>query len=225
MRNIINILVISIFTISFTYSQNNLEKIEYNELLKYKVDQNRFDFGWLDNVFSGIPCFRDYTDNDIQTQLIDSKSDSIIYSSTEPDKNGLVIIPNNISIDRENKSFHISGKITGGWNSVIPSEFEIYIGHRKDTISNITLAPNLHGDIYFNGEKVDSTIIVDVVPAFYMTNLQKFNAYRGEKNIKFSKYKEMLFDIETVIDEKSILVFGLSFRYAEIFEIGKLLTE
>jgi hypothetical protein len=35
----------------------------------------------------------------------------------------------------------------------------------------------------------------------------------------------MLFDISAVIDEKSILVFGLSSRYAEIFEIGKLLKE
>jgi hypothetical protein len=107
----------------------------------------------------------------------------------------------------------------------MPSEFEIYIGHRHDTISNITLSPNLHGTIFYNGAKVDSTIIVDRVPAFYMTKLQKFNVDRGTKNLANSNYKEMLFNISALIDDKSILTFGLSSRYAEIFEIGKLLPQ
>ena len=225
MRNVIYIIIVSIFTFGFADAQSHVKNIEYEELLKFKVDENRFSFGWLDNVFSGIPCFRDYTKNHIQTELVDAKTDSVFYKSSEPKKNGLVIVPENINIDHKDKRFIISGKITGGWKSVIPSEFEIYIGHRIDTISNITLSPNLHGDIYFNGKKVDSTIVVDIVPAFYMSNLQKFKAYRSEHNVQFSKYKEMLFEINAIIDENSILVFGLSDRYAEIFEIGKLLTE
>ena len=57
-------------------------------------------------------------------------------------RNGLVIVPSLIKIDKKNKTFQITGKINGGWVSVIPFEFEIYIGHRTDTISNITLSPN-----------------------------------------------------------------------------------
>jgi hypothetical protein len=225
MRNILSIILISILTIGFANAQDNAKAIEYNELLKLKVDENRFTFGWLDNVFSGIPCFRDYTKSDIQSKLVDPKTDSVIYTSSEPKRNGLIVVPDNIEIDQKNKTFKISGKVTGGWKSVIPTEFEIYIGHRTDTISNTTLSPNLHGDIYFNGQKVDSTIVIDTVPAFYMSELQKFVAYRGKENLENSKYKEMLFDINGRIDEKSILVFGLSSRYAEIFEIGKLLIE
>jgi len=225
MRNICNIILISIFAVGLANAQDNLKTVEYNELLKLKVDENRFTFGWLDNVFSGIPCFRDYTKSDIQTELVDPKTDSIIYTSSEPKRNGLIIVPDKIEVDKKSKKFQISGKITGGWESVIPTEFEIYIGHRNDTISNTTLSPNLHGDIYFNGKKVDSTIVIDTVPAFYMSDLQKFEAYRGMEYLKNSKYKEMLFEINGIIDEKSILVFGLSSRYAEIFEIGKLLTE
>ena len=225
MRNIWNIILISIFSVGLANAQDNPKTVEYRELLKLKVDENRFEFGWLPNSYRKTPCFRDYTENDVQTELVDPKTDSVFYKSSEPKRNGLVIVPSNIKIDKKNKTFQITGKINGGWESVIPFEFEIYIGHRTDTISNITLSPNLHGDVYFNGQKVDSTIVVDTVPAFYLSDFQKFEAYRGEKNMENSKYKEMLFDISAVIDEKSILVFGLSSRYAEIFEIGELLTE
>jgi hypothetical protein len=207
------------------FSQNNPQTIEYSKLVKYKVDKDRFEFGWLADVFSGIPCFRNYTKNKIQAQLVDPKTGSVIDTSADPEINGLKIIPNKITLDKKGKRFQISGQITGAWESVIPGEFEIYIGHRRDTIANITLSPNLHGTISYNGAKVDSTIIVYRVPAFYMTNLQKFNVSRGTKSLANSKYKEMLFNITAVIDKKSILVFGLSSRYAEIFEIGKLLSQ
>ena len=225
MRNILNIILISLFAFGFANAQDNPKTIEYSELLKFKVDENRFEFGWLPDSYRITPYFRDYTNNDIQTELVDPKTDSVFYKSSEPKRNGLVIVPSNIKIDKKNKTFQITGKINGGWVSVIPFEFEIYIGHRTDTISNITLSPNFHGDVYFNGQKVGSTIVVDTVPAFYLSDFKKFEAYRGEKNLENSKYKEMLFDISAVIDEKSILIFGLSSRYAEIFEIGKLLTE
>ncbi|WP_405605875.1 hypothetical protein [Polaribacter sp. Asnod1-A03] len=225
MKKITNIFIISIFIVGFSNAQDNLKNIEYSELLEYKIDQNRFEFGWLDNVFSGIPCFRDYTETNLKTELVDSETDSVFYKSTKSERNGLKIIPENIKIDKKNNSFQINGKITGGWESVIPTKFQIYIGHRKDTISNITLSPNLHGEIYFNGNKVDSTIIVNTIPAFYMNNLKKFEAYRSKKNAQNSEYKEMLFSIKGIIDKKSILVFGLSSRYAEIFEIGKLINE
>jgi hypothetical protein len=206
------------------FSQSKPETIEYTKLVKYKVDENRFEFGWLANVFSGIPCFRNYTKDKIQAQFVDPKTDSVIYTSSDPKINGLKIIPNQIMLDKENRFFQISGQITGAWESVIPDEFEIYIGHRNDTVSNITLSPSLEATVYYNHAKLDTTIIIDRVPAFYLTSLKKFNAYRGTKNLTNSNYKEMLFNIGSTIDDKSILVFGLSSRYAEIFEIGKLLT-
>jgi len=207
------------------FSQSNLDTIEFSKLVQYKVDEDRFEFGWLGNVFSGIPCFRNYTKNKLQTKLIDPKTDSVIYTSTDPEINGLKIITDKITLDKTSRFFQISGQITGAWESVIPTEFEIYIGHRIDTISDITLSPSLEATVFYNGKKLDTTVVLDRVPAFYMTKLQKFNVSRGTKNLKNSNYKEMLFNISAVIDDKSILVFGLSSRYAEIFEIGKLLTE
>lgn len=225
MKNTFYILIISILNLGFTSAQSRLTTVEHKELLEYKVDENRFQFGWLPDSYRTIPCLRDYTNDDVEMELIDPKTDSVFYKKSEPKRNGLVIIPKHIRIDKENTTFQINGKITGGWESVIPFEFEIYIGQRTDTISNITLSPNLHGDVYFNDKKVDSTIIVNTVPAFYLSDFKKFKAYRSEFNAENSEYKEMLFDINAVIDEKSVLIFGLSSRYAEIFEIGKMLAE
>jgi hypothetical protein len=223
MKKIILITLLILSNICF--SQDKYENIAFENLLKLKIDEDRFQFGWLYDVFSEIPCFRDYTKNAMQMQLVDPKTDSIFYKSEEPKRNGIKIVPSKILLDKQNKKLKIQGKLTGGWESIIPFEYEIYVGQKNDIISEIKLSPDLHGDIYYNGEKVDKTIVVDRVPAFYLSNHKKFEAFRGEKNQENSTYKEVLFDIETEFDEKSILVFGLSSRYAEIFEIGKLLTE
>ncbi|MFD2721070.1 hypothetical protein ACFST9_20290 [Hymenobacter monticola] len=224
MPKLILVFLSYIFSVQ-AFAQSKYEAIKYSEIIKYKVDEGRFEFGWLGNVFSGVPCFRNYTKNKLKSQLIIPETDSVIYTSTEPEMNGLKIIPSKIELNKKSRLLQINGQITGAWEDVIPREFEIYIGHRHDTTSNITLSPNLHMTVFYNGVKLDSTIIVDRVPAFYMTHLQKFNVDRGLKNLPGTTYKEMLFNISATIDEKSILVFGLSSRYAEIFEIGKLLTQ
>lgn len=221
MRQIFLVLFIGLS--SFGYSQDNFKQISFDQLLELKVDQDRFEFGWLPNEYKKTPCFRDYTNNTIEMNLVDPKTDSVFYKSEKPERNGIKIIPSKILVDKQSKKIKIQGKLTGGWESVIPFEYEIYVGHRNDTISEITLSPSLHGDVYFNGERVDETIVVDRVPAFYLSNHKKFEAFRGEKNQENSTYKELLFNIETEFDEESILVFSLSSRYAEIFEIGKLL--
>ena len=216
---LLNILILS----QFANVQNASELITYEELLKYKVDENRFEFGWLPDSYRITPCFRDYTRNTIQMKLVDNKTNSVFYTSSESERNGLKIIPSIIHLDKLTKEFKIKGKITGAWESVIPFEFEIYIGHRNDTISYTTLSPSEYGSVYFNGRKVTETIVVDTVPAFYLSNFRKFEAYRGEKRERNLKYKEILFNIKSEIDENSVLIFGVSDRYAEIFEIGELL--
>jgi len=223
MKKLTSIFVFIFLCGELSFSQRIQDTIDCKQLLKYKVDENRFEFGWLDNVFSGIPCFRDYTKSEIQMSMVDTRTDSIIYKSSETKENGLVIIPQQFLLERNTKHFQLKGQITGGWESVKPFEFEIYIGHRNDTVSNITLSPSEYGDVYFGGVKVDSTIVVEVVPAFYLSNIVKFKAFRGDRKLDNSDFKEILFDVDAIIDEKSILVFGLSSGYSEIFEIGKLL--
>ncbi len=225
MSRLFFILLLYFFS-THAFSQSSPQIIEYDKLIKCKIDKDRFEGGGgFRHDLGNTPRFSDYTKARIQTQIKDPKKDSIIYTSPEPSTNGLIIKPNKIALDKESKLFQISGQITGGWEDVIPFEFGIYIGHRVDTVSNITLSPSLHGTVYYNGAKVDTTIVIDIVPAFYLTNFKKFSAYRGDKNLANSNYKEMLFDISAMIDEKSVLIFGLSSRYAEIFEVGKLLTK
>jgi len=220
------LLLLFIFTSQIFFSQNSYKEISYNELKEFKIDENRFEFGWLENAFDKIPCFRDYTKNKMTMQIKDQKTQTVIYKSKENKKESLKIYPKSILIDKINKKIWIKGEIKGGWKSVIPSEFEIYIGKRNDTISNINLSPNLHmKKIFYNGKEVTESIVVDRVPAFYLSQFKKFSAFRSEENIAFSNYKKMNFDIETNFDENSILVFGLSSTYAEIFEIGKLLKQ
>lgn len=215
------IFIFLILTAHLTFGQKT---IEYKELLKYKVDENRFDLGIIPGSWD-IPCFRDYTKSNYQSQIRDSRTDSVIYTSKEDKQDGLKIIAKEIKLDRAEKSLQITGQITGGWESVIPDEFEIYVGQRIDTVSYTHIAPNLHYQVYYNGVKVDKPIIIDTVEAFYLRDVKKFGAYRGENNLPNSNYKEMLFDFKVEIDEKSILVFALSSRYAEIFEVGKLLRD
>ena len=215
---------IAIFLVSMAHLTFGQKTLEHKDLLKYKVDENRFDLGIIPGSWD-IPCFRDYTKSNLHSQLRDSKTDSVIYASKEDKQDGLKIIPKEMKFDKATGLLQISGQITGGWESVIPDEFEIYVGQRIDTVSYTQLAPNLHYQVYYNDVKVDKPIVIDTVEAFYLRDFKKFEVYRGENNLTNSNYKEMLFDLKVEIDEKSIIVFALSSRYAEIFEVGKLLRE
>ena len=222
MRKLSFTFAICFFTI-LSIAQTRIEVVEQDKLFELKVDENRFDYGWLPSTSGNIPCFRDYTKTEISTELVDIKKDSVIHASTETEQIGLKIVPTKISLDKDKRIFFLSGQITGAWENVIPDEFEIFVGRRVDTVSNLTVSPNLHGDIYYNGVKVDKTIVIAKVPAFYLKDFKKFEVYRSGKEDVNSDEEKMLFDINTVIDEESILIFGLSSRYAEIFNIGKLL--
>ena len=63
---LLNILILS----QFTNAQYARESVAYEELLKYKIDENRFDFGWLPDSYRITPCFRDYTKNKTKKQIL-----------------------------------------------------------------------------------------------------------------------------------------------------------
>lgn len=205
-------------------SNDRIETIGHEDLLKLKVDENIYEHGWLPTSYRKVPCFRDYRSDNVEMKLVNPKNNDTISLPTTPKRNALKILPYLITLNRSDSIFTIKGQVTGAWDGVTPGEFEIYVGQRIDTISNTTLSPNLHGDVYYNGEKVTETIIVNTVPAFYMKNFQHFKCTRGAKRLIGSDNNEMMFDISTKIDENSVIVFGLSSCYAEIFEVGKLLA-
>lgn len=217
----ISILIFACLLFGHAWSQNSLDTILYKKFIQCKVDEGRYLSGWLGEISSGVPCFRSYTKNKFQTRLVDPKTDSVIYRSIDPEITGLKIIPLYVILDKKSRLFELGGQITCAWEGVTVGEFVIYIGHRHDTISNITLSPNLHSTVFYNGTKIDSAIIVDQVPAFYLTGFKRIKVFSGKNDLPDSK--EMIFNMSEVIDDKSILVFALSSRYAEIFEVGKLL--
>lgn len=198
--------------------------VTFKELLQTKVDENIYEFGWFPTAYRKIPCYRNYRNNSLKMTMKNPQNGQEINFPETTEKGALKIIPNKIQINKEKKKLLISGEIKGAWEHVTAGEFEIYIGHRKDTISNITLSPNLHGDIYFNGKKVDSTIVVNTVPAFYLKDFNKFGAVliNNTENNK-NNTRKIIFEINSEIDDKSYLIFGISSRYSEIFQIGKLL--
>jgi len=214
------------FLFLLCYSIESLSQehnITYKELLTTKTYENVYEFGWLPTAYREIPCFRDYRNNNFKMTMKNSKNGKSIELPQEKDKTALKIISDKIKIDKKNKRIIISGEITGAWEHVTPGEFEIYIGQKKDTISNITLSPNLHGDIFYNGRKVDSTIVVDTVPAFYLKNFKKFSATRSYIESDKKDEQKIIFDINSEFDEKSSLIFAVSSRYVEIFNIGVFL--
>lgn len=197
-------------------------QINYNDLLELKTDIDVFQFGWLPTEYMKVPCFRDYRNENTERHLYSTKNDEEIKLDKEPRRTSINAIPNKISINTADSTFTIQGYITKAWKGVTPDEFEIYIGHRKDTISNITLSPNLHGEVYYNGKKVTETIVINKIPAFYLKDFKKFKCTRGVESLIGYQNDQMIFDINSKIDENSILIFALSTHYAEIFEIGKI---
>src|SRR5690554_1202565 len=112
MRKTVFIIFLCLSNICF--SQDRYENLPFDKLLKLKADEDRFEFGWLDNVFSGIPCFRDYTKNSLEMNLVNQKTDSIFYRSEKLKRNGIKIIPSRILVDKQNNKLKIQGKLTGG---------------------------------------------------------------------------------------------------------------
>lgn len=196
----------------------DISTFEQNELLKYKVDEDRFELGWFPESTTEKPLFRDYSipDKEIAPDP-NIEPTSIYHPSNQPIKIGLTLMTDSISLDNRKKLIAVSGKIMGGHNSTKPDDFKVYIGKRKDTTVNITYMMSPHIDNYYKGEKIDKDIDFKV-PAFYLTDPQQFPVeLNGETN-------ENILHITTLINEKSVLVLALNNSYVEVFEIGKLLV-
>ena len=211
-----------------TFGQKKVRKdkvvnISYEDLLKLKIDENIYELGWLPNSYKQIPCFRDYREDNLEMRISNKNNEEIILPET-PQRNSLKIVPHVVSLNLADSTFIIRGKVTGAWEGVTPNEFNLYIGQRVDTISDITLSPNLHGKVFYNGEEVKETIVVDKVNAFYLKNFHQFKCAHGQETILLNNSKEMFFDIVSKINENSIFVVGLGSTYAEIFEINKLFS-
>ena len=112
----------------------------------------------------------------------------------------------------------IEGTVKGGWYGA-GSDVDIYIGEKVDTTSLHILSPNLHYTIIHEGKELKEPIVLDTFPAFYLRN---YAHTKSEVGRNYDKKRD--FKIVSKINKNSVLTFGLSASYSEIFEIGKLLA-
>lgn len=202
-------------------AQTSSDKVLYfdnEDLLRFKVFGNVYQCDISPFSDGENPVFSDERDFKTKTTLFSDYGKEIELPN-ESDKYRLEIYAKSIEVNNKFNIIEITGFISGGWYGA-GSHVHVYIGQKVDTLVNITLGPNLHGPIYYNGKKVNKPIVIDTLPAF------KFSNYIHQKSeVGFDDHKKRAFKISGQIDNNSVLVFGLSSSYVEIFEIGRFLRD
>ncbi|WP_088656098.1 hypothetical protein [Geofilum rhodophaeum] len=164
------------------------------------------------------PIFRDERDFNIKATLF-AENGKEIELPQRPDKLKLEVFADSIKVYPLLNTIEINGYVTGGWYGA-GSHVHVYLGQKVDTIMNITLSPNLHGPTYYNDKKVKEPIVITTLPAIKLENYIHIKSEVG-----FENHPKRAFRISGQFNNKSILAFGLSSSYVEIFEIGELLTK
>lgn len=216
---------IFIFTILIGHAQTNsaqnyihtLPGISPDSFMEFKIEENKYSFGYLGSPLSGIPCM--FNDS-IKLSSIDSSiviwKDNIFYQKAYK----ILVEPSNILLDTIAGKITMDGIITGGWYGA-GSEVQIFIGERIDTIFPQTFIlgnPNLAEEYYKERKRQNLPDFEYLNIAFYLRDFSGFESEAG-----FESSKERAFKLSARINNKSILVFGLTHGYAEIFDIGKML--
>ena len=143
-----------------------------------------------------------------------------IYTSTKKIKYNIEIKLDEILLDKANNKLKLKGEITGAWTNITPEEYNVFIGERKDTIIEHFLYSNPHAPFISNDGKIIDSISTGKRRNIFLLNAKEFNVVKSKLIVNKNK---MIFDIETLIDKRSVLIFSLSGVYSRIFEVGKLL--
>ena len=197
---------------------HNIRSIDHSELERVKVDENSFELGWFPGSDTEKHLFRDYRSMNEEIKVDPNlDSTSIFHPSNQPEKLSLVFKTDSIWLDNRKKLFSMHGKIGQGHDRTKPEDYKVYIGQRKDTTVTVTFVTSPHLDNYYKGKKIDGDINFRV-PAFYLYNYQELPVTQSMET------QEILLNMTTTIHDKSVLVLAQSNRYAEVFEIGKLMN-
>ncbi|WP_055437553.1 MULTISPECIES: hypothetical protein [Lacinutrix] len=221
MKSILSFIFLLIIC-SNSFGQNESD-ISFNqdEIERLKIYPKTFQYGTihLSEEQRHEPCFRDYNKNSLKLDIVNPKT-----GKTAPLTNGktkrknLKVKFERIILNRENNEITIEGTVKGGWYGA-GSDVDIYIGEKVDTTSLHILSPNLHYTIIHEGKELKEPIVLDTFPAFYLRNYAHTKSDVGRNYDKKRDFK-----IVSKINKNSVLTFGLSVSYSEIFEIGKLLA-
>ncbi|MBN2890809.1 MAG: hypothetical protein JXL97_02990 [Bacteroidales bacterium] len=213
--------LILIFTIckSQEISNDTILELNENDLYNCEIYENIYHCNVGPFDIDDNPIFMDERNFNISMTITNPKTDKSVEIPDEPSVYNLTVVKTKIILNKTTNVMDIEGFVEGGWHGA-KSQVYVYIGNKVDTVSYIYLSPSLHGPIYYNGKKVKETNVIDTLPSF------KFASYdKSISEVGFDDHKQRAFKISAKINENSILVFGQSSSYSEIFLIGKLLDD
>jgi len=205
---------------NFCVAQSSYKKVSEKDFYKYVVDKNTYQHWGILRENTTIPKF-------VKTAhgigySIEINGNDTIRTPTNNKRYNLEILIKELLLDKNLKKLKMKGQILGAWSSVTPEEFDVFIGIRKDTIIEYFMHSMPPSPIIVKGKVMDS-ISIGTKETFYLQDAKQFSVYRQNSKILFKGFNKMIFNIDEIIDEKSILVFALSHEYVLIYEVGKLL--
>lgn len=174
-------------------------QISNEDIFKLKVDSNTFEYS--DPI------------RDDEAPFFSDERKYNFKSSAEGFSRSLIIEFDSINLNTKKGEIELTGHVQGGWYGA-GSEIQVFIGVRVDTVSNVYFPqnPNLSKPV---AEKP-----IDIVSAFFLKDY-----VHARSELRYNSAEKRYFKIISPIQKKSILVFGQSSSYSEVFEIGKLLTQ
>src|SRR5690606_5996830 len=207
---------------NFCVAQSSYKKVSEKDFYKYVVDKNTYQHWGILRENTTIPKF-------VKTAhgigySIEINGNDTIRTPTNNKRYNLEILIKELLLDKNLKKLKMKGQILGAWSSVTPEEFDVFIGIRKDTIIEYFMHSMPPSPIIVKGKVMDS-ISIGTKETFYLQDAKQFSVYRQNSKILFKGFNKMIFNIDEIIDEKSILVFALSHEYVLIYEVGKLLEK
>ena len=221
MKNIVSLIFVLVFY-SNSFGQNETV-ITFNEkeLEELKIYPKTFQYGtiWLSEEQRNEPCFRDYYKNSLKLDIVNPKTGKkASLTDGNTNRKNLKVKFKRITLNRESNELTLEGTVKGGWYGA-GSDVQIFIGEKVDTTSLHILRPNLHYKIIHEGKELKEPVVLDTFPAFYLKN---YTYTKSDVGRNYDKKRD--FKIVSKINKNSLLTFGLSVSYSEIFEIGKLLA-
>lgn len=216
-----NTFLLILFILSnICFAQSYYTKVSEKDFYKYEVDKNTYQY--KSKLFSKdtLPNYIKYpTGKDYSFSIVNGDT---IHQPTKTKEYEINLTCTEISVDKKHQKLKLKGKLSGAWSNVTPEEYTIFIGERKDSIIEHFLHSNPSYPFMHEGKIIDS-ISTGNRNNIFLIKSHEFEVFRKNEDENSENFSELLIDIETPINNKSILIFSLSGIYSRIFEIGKLL--
>ena len=227
---------------NITFSQKGIMSFNQKDIEAYKVDSGVYNFWFYKNNWNKqrtlskgdtLPYFvneseyKGILNYGIKYSMLDKSN---IHFNEYFNMYYMEVLLEKFSFNPKDSLVSIQGVVKKGWSAkddiykqygakVEKNNVNIYIGKKKDTISKLYYVPDLminYPDKYkitHKDKDINKKTILDTFSSFYINNYQHFETQKGTNRI---------FSIKAKINPHSILTFGLTNCYTEIFEIGQL---